>query len=186
MIFVSIIDSLYWSSGWWWWPHIRDRRFRDVFRRLNSWIHTHIEPYNLGRWKIPWQRKTTWRDPTPFYLWTWLLPWFMVHQLRKTMYSIPLFHKKKLPDFLHQGLPGLAWREEKKCKSTPYNGQYSNICKSLRYRGQYLLQHHHYEILVLVVISVLKILLFTVNTSLITNLSKWCIIHCFNSDFVFL
>ena len=57
--------------------------------------------------------------------------------------TIPQFHKKKSPDLSPQGLPGLAWREEKKCKSTPYNGQYSNICKSTLYRGQYLLQHHH-------------------------------------------
>ena len=99
------------------------------------------------------------------------------------------YFTKKSPDLSPQGLPGLAWREEKKCKSTPYNGQYSNICKSTLYRGQYLLQHHHNwdpSDLVLVVISVLKILLFTVNTSLITNLSKWCVIYCFNSNFVFL
>ena len=140
MIFVSIIGSLCWSSGWWWRPHIRDRRFRDVFRRLNSWIHIHIEWYNLGRWKIPWQRKNTWRDPPPFNLWLWLLPWFMVYKIRKD--DTPITHKKS-PDLSPQGLPGLAWREEKKCKSTPYNGQYSNICKSTLYRGQYLLQHHH-------------------------------------------
>ena len=53
------------------------------------------------------------------------------------------YFTKKSPDLSPQGLPGLAWREEKKCKSTPYNGQYSNNCKSTLYRGQYLLQHHH-------------------------------------------
>ena len=140
MIFVPIIGSLCWSSGRWWWSHIRDRRFRVVFRPLNSWIHIHIERHNLGRWKIPWQRKTTWSYP----------PFQLMDMIINVIYGVPgqerryPYFTKKSPDFSHQGLPGLAWREEKKCKSTPYNGQYSNIWKSTVYKGQYLL-HHHYN-----------------------------------------
>ena len=183
MIFVSIIGSLCWSSGWWWRPHIRDRRFRDVFRRLNSWIHIHIEWYNLGRWKIPWQRKNTWRDPP---LSTYGYDYYRDLWCTRSGKTIPQFHKKKVLTYRLRG-----------CRASRGERRRSANLRHIMVSIQIFANLHYIEvsicfnitiigILVLVVISVLKILLFIVNTSLIANLSKWCIIHCFNSDFVFL
>ena len=184
MIFVSIIGSLCWSSGWWWWPHIRDRRFRDVFRRLHSWIHIHIEWYNLGRWKIPWQRKNTCRDPPPFQLMVMIIT--VIYGVPDQERRYPNFTKKKVLTYRLRG-----------CRASRGERRRSANLRHIMVSIQIFANLHYIEvsicfnitiigILVLVVISVLKILLFTVNTSLITNLSKWCIIHCFNSDFVFL
>ena len=86
------------------------------------------------------KEKTLVGTPPPFQLMVMIIT--VIYGVPDQERRYPYFTKKS-PDLSPQGLPGLAWREEKKCKSTPYNGQYSNICKSTLYRGQYLLQHHH-------------------------------------------
>ena len=139
----------------------------------------------IQSWKVEdtMAKKKHLEGPPPFNLWLWLLPWFMVYQIRKD--DTPISQKKVLTYRLRG------------CRASRGERRRSANLRHIMVSIQIFANLHYIEvsirfnitiigILVLVVISVLKILLFTVNTSLITNLSKWCIIHCFNSDFVFL